>query len=285
MRIATWNLLWRFGDWEPRQRLIEEGLAEQAPDLVLLQETWPGQAERLSSMLAMTVIAFEGGYFDQDLSSVPNDEVFGNAILAKSELPVELVHRGAIDAPGDPAPRNLLVARVGNGSEAVLVATSHLTHIADSHDGREAQLRHVAGVLDDLGGPAVFCGDLNLIPSSPEHAVAESLGFVDAWLEAHPDPADVEAFGATMIPANAEIRFTDWMNDRNGSAAPPGSGVRLDYVWTRASSGSTTDRPIVAELTRFGFGTGERWPSDHLGLVFELTPADTTDGPGRNTPR
>ena len=262
--MATWNLLWRFGDWEPRQALIDDVLVETQPSVLLLQETWPDQAERIATLLGLDVIAFEGGHFDQKLSKVPNDEFFGNAILARSDHGATLVHQASFAAPGDPAPRNLLVARIGE----VLIATSHLTHISDSHDGRVAQIQHVASVLDELGGPSIFCGDHNLVPSSPEHGVAEELGFVDEWLDAHPNPETVDDLGATMVPANPEISMTRWMDDRNKGNAPKGSGVRLDYVWTRAGE---RPRPTIEKLVRFGFGDEHRWPSDHLGLTCQLT--------------
>lgn len=272
MRVVTWNLLWRFGDWKPRQSLIEEALLAQRPDVCLVQETWPRQAARLASVLGLELLGFGGGYFDQKLSSVPVDEVFGNAILARPNLGAVLVHDDPFDGPGDPAPRALLVARMGD----VLIATSHLTHMNEAGAGRVAQLNHVAAVLDELDGPAVFCGDLNMVPWSPEHGVAESLGFLDEWKVAHPDPQTVDDFGATMTPDNREIASTGWMNDRNGTSAPRDSGVRLDYVMSRAASGDdgAAVRPAVSALERFGFGGEGRWPSDHLGLSFELEPPD-----------
>lgn len=264
MRIATWNLLWRFGDWEPRQPLIDETLSSVAADVVLLQETWPAQAERLAEVLGLELARFAGGYFDQKLSNVPVDARFGNAILTRRSLGASIVHDGPFDAPGDPAPRNLLVVEIDD----IVVATSHLSHMGDAHDLRADQLRHVASVLDGFDAPSFFCGDHNLVPSSPEHAVAESLGFIDTWLAANPDPSTVDEFGATMNPENPEIASAGWMDDRNGAHAPAGSGIRLDYIWSRPGGGRAA--PAVRGLSRFGRGAGERWPSDHLGLVFDV---------------
>lgn len=274
MRVATWNLLWRFGDWEPRQRLIDDALLAQSADVVLLQETWPAQADRLATLLGLEMLTFGGGYFDQKLSNVPVDAQFGNAVLCRSDLGASVVHDQPFDAPGDPAPRALLAIRVSDpASDELVIATSHLSHMGDAHDLRAEQFRHVAAVLDGLSSPAVFCGDHNLVPSSPEHAVAEELGFIDEWLAAHPDPSvapdgGVDEFGATMNPDNPEISFAGWMDDRNDGNAPAGSGIRLDYVWTRA--GRDALAPQVADLARFGRGEGKRWPSDHLGLVFDV---------------
>ncbi len=46
MRIVTWNLWWRFGPWEARQRAIEATLAELDADVVCLQETWVAEGRR-----------------------------------------------------------------------------------------------------------------------------------------------------------------------------------------------------------------------------------------------
>ena len=36
----TWNLWWRFGNWEQRQRAIVDTIREADPDVVCLQEVW-----------------------------------------------------------------------------------------------------------------------------------------------------------------------------------------------------------------------------------------------------
>jgi endonuclease/exonuclease/phosphatase family metal-dependent hydrolase len=38
VRVVTWNLWWRLGDWEPRAEAIALTLEELRPDLVCLQE-------------------------------------------------------------------------------------------------------------------------------------------------------------------------------------------------------------------------------------------------------
>lgn len=254
MRVVTWNTLWRFGDWEPRQPLLERCLAELEPDVVLLQETWPAQAKALATACGLRVLGFSGGYFDQTLSSVPIDAEFGNAILARS---------GAIDideafpAPGDPAPRRLLAAEI----QGRRFATSHLTHMSEAGEVRAAQLATIDDRLNG-SGPFVFGGDCNLVPSSPEYRVAVERGLRDLWAESNPGD-----HGPTMVPANTEIGQVEWMDDRNDATVPPGTGVRLDYLWA-------SDGVVCSSIERFGHGgdraKGERWPSDHLGLVAEI---------------
>lgn len=250
MRLVTWNTLWRFGDWEPRQPLLRSELAELAPDAVLLQETWPAQAKDLATACGLRVLGFSGGFFDQTLSSVPVDAEFGNAILARSgDIEID----ESFESPGDPAPRRLLAARV----EDRRLATSHLCHMGEAGDVRANQLRSIVEVLG-ADEPFVFGGDCNLMPHSDEHAVAVGLGLRDLWAEHHPGD-----HGPTMVPDNPEISHVDWMDDRNGDHVPPGTGIRLDYLW---ASGPLQ----CSAVDQFGRGAGERWPSDHLGLVAEL---------------
>ncbi|MDX2860114.1 endonuclease/exonuclease/phosphatase family protein, partial [Streptomyces scabiei] len=40
MRVVTWNLWWRFGPWQERQKAILAVLRELRPDAVGLQEVW-----------------------------------------------------------------------------------------------------------------------------------------------------------------------------------------------------------------------------------------------------
>ncbi len=253
MRLATWNTLWRFGDWQDRQPLLERGLVDLEPDVVLLQETWPAQAKALADACGLGVLAFSGGFFDQELSSVPVDAEFGIAILARSG---EIVIDEAIAGPGDPAPRRLLAARI----DGRRFATSHLTHMGHAGPTRAAQVTQIVGLLggNEDPEPCLFGGDCNLLPHSPEHATAVGLGLEDLWARFHPGD-----HGPTMVPDNPEIAETDWMDDRNGDLVPPGTGVRLDYLWAMGDVGCRSIR-------QFGRGSGPRWASDHLGLVAEL---------------
>lgn len=257
LRLVTWNTLWRFGHWEPRQPLLAETLARLAPDVVLLQETWPEQAEALARHCGLRVLGFSGGHFDQTLSSVPVDAEFGNAILAPAgEIEID----ESFAAPGDPAPRRLLAAVV----EGRRFATSHLSHMPHAGRQRAEQLQWIVERLGAAAGSPegresfVFGGDCNLVPSSPEYQTAIDLGLRDLWADHHPGD-----HGPTMVPANPEIAQVAWMDERNDDSVPPGTGIRLDYLWASGAVRCTS-------IERFGEGAGPRWPSDHLGLVAEI---------------
>lgn len=251
MRLASWNTQWRFGGWQKRQPLLAAALAAEQPDVVLLQETWPAQAEAIAAACDLVVLGFGGGFFDQKLSNVPTDEPFGNAVLAKAG---RLIDIATFPSDGDPAPRCVVLAEACD----LLVASTHLSHLWDKPEVRSEQLETVVDRLGREDRPFLVGGDFNLVPSSPEYQTAIGLGLVDNWAKQR--PADL---GPTMVPVNPEITHTHWMNDRNGDSAPKDSGVRLDYLWTNG------DIPLTS-IDRIGFGGGPRWPSDHLGLVCKI---------------
>ena len=52
LRVATWNLWWRFGDWKAPADAIGETLEELRPDVVCLQEVWQEGRRNQAALLA-----------------------------------------------------------------------------------------------------------------------------------------------------------------------------------------------------------------------------------------
>jgi endonuclease/exonuclease/phosphatase family metal-dependent hydrolase len=52
VRVVTWNLWWRLGDWEARADAIAPTLEELRPDLVYLQEVWQAGDRNQAALLA-----------------------------------------------------------------------------------------------------------------------------------------------------------------------------------------------------------------------------------------
>src|SRR5688500_7663238 len=75
VRVATWNVWWRFGPWEQRQPAILATLRALDADIICLQETWPEQAASLAAELSMHHEAACGLELD--------DLEFGNAVLSR----------------------------------------------------------------------------------------------------------------------------------------------------------------------------------------------------------
>ncbi len=64
MRVVTWNVWVRYGNWAERQAALEVVLADSRPDLVCLVESWSvtedNQPERVASRLGMEHSLFVG---------------------------------------------------------------------------------------------------------------------------------------------------------------------------------------------------------------------------------
>ncbi len=54
MRVLTWNLWWRFGDWRARRPAIRAVLREVQPDICCLQEVWADADENLADDLGLS---------------------------------------------------------------------------------------------------------------------------------------------------------------------------------------------------------------------------------------
>jgi endonuclease/exonuclease/phosphatase family metal-dependent hydrolase len=52
IRVATWNLWWRFGSWRERADAIRSVLRETTPDICGLQEVWAEGGQNLAAELA-----------------------------------------------------------------------------------------------------------------------------------------------------------------------------------------------------------------------------------------
>src|SRR5918994_523367 len=79
LRVATWNVWWRFGPWQERQPAIAETLRQLGADVIALQEVWDtgdgiGQAGALADALGYDHVFAAG--FDA------GDALFGNAVLS-----------------------------------------------------------------------------------------------------------------------------------------------------------------------------------------------------------
>ncbi len=261
MRLVTWNTWWFFGRWEERQPLLAKTLATARPDVVLLQETWPDQAEELAAACGLSVIDYVGGPFSPDVldAAVP-DQPFGNAILGDT-AGVQRAGARRLDSPDDVAPRSGVAARLLLDDLPVVVTCTHLNHIAQAAATRVGQLDEIRRWTEMLAPDeaVLLGGDLNQTPSSPEYRDGIARHWVDLWAKARPGE-----HGATMSVDNHRLTYTDWMADRNEPGAPP--GIRLDYLLARAHDGHEIE---VTEIDLIG-GAADDWPSDHLAIVADL---------------
>lgn len=275
VRVATWNVQGRVGQWQQRHDAIVHVLSDLDCDVVTLQESWvepdgATQASALAAELGMHgVTAAELAGFDR----YPNAPYWVvNAVMSRWPLVVE-VARSLHDEHGEPTWRHALVVRVlrpdDEGGDFVVVGT-HLEHGLDRSATRRAQLTHLATTVVEVLGdrltrsaqlPAVLAGDLNAVPWSDEVRsltgasvpLVDGLVFIDAW-----EAAGSTGRGATWSAANPLVPKRAVYPDR-----------RLDYVmvgWPRLrNAGHVAACHLAGTEPVDGV-----WPSDHFCVVADL---------------
>jgi endonuclease/exonuclease/phosphatase family metal-dependent hydrolase len=266
MRVMTWNLWWRFGDWKARQAAILETLRRESPDLCGLQEVWaedPGVnlAGWLADELGMHWVYGEPSDQKRWQDRVKDPSVrFGVAVLSRWPISEQKVY----DLPGDPC-RPLLSTMVEAPQGTVPFITLHTSALPfGATTRRRAQLEFTARHVADLPAkehPPVVVGDFNAEPESDEvrrfagtltEPVVEGQVFVDAWRWA--DPADP---GYTWDRANPYV--ADWIEP----------SARIDYIHVLArAEGPGHIRSARRTATSAIDGV---WPSDHAAVIAELS--------------
>src|SRR4051812_38566034 len=101
--MMTWNLWWRFGPWQQRQGAIAAVVAEQSPDVLVLQEVWGADGTSAAHVLADAV----GGHVAISDDTTPEGGVgFHNAIVSRWPLD-DVESRPLPSADGSPGHRRV----------------------------------------------------------------------------------------------------------------------------------------------------------------------------------
>jgi len=275
VRVMTWNLQGRVGQWQARHHAIEKVLTDTQPDVVMLQESWvepdgTTQAHQLAQRLGMfAVTAFELAGFDR-YPEAPYWVV--NAILTR--WPSRILKAIPLrDESAASTWRHVLIASVARPDEEggpFLAAGTHLEHGLDRMLTRSAQLAHlIAEVSDAISSsgtwrdelPALVAGDFNAVPWSDEirQATGASTPFVpgfvlvDAW-----EACGNERRGDTWSSANPLVPRRAVYPNR-----------RLDYITTTFPRRRNCGSFQSCELTGLEAIDGVQ-PSDHYAVVAEV---------------
>lgn len=258
VRIATWNIWWRFGPWQERQPLIIDELRRVDADIICLQEVWA-----TDETSAADVIGDALGYerVHEALVEFSPGVRFGNAVLSRWPI-VGSEHRRL---PADDQPdehRLVLRADVDGPRGPLQVFSTHLNWRFDHSAIRSAQVDALAEFVQSSRPrtfPPIVAGDFNAPPDSDEirtltgaAPVVHDLVLVDAWRHVHAtDPG-----------------FT-WDNANPFVAAQLEQTRRIDYVFTGWFKARGAGNPVSAELVGTT-PTGGIHPSDHYGVVVDL---------------
>ncbi|WP_433218005.1 endonuclease/exonuclease/phosphatase family protein [Dactylosporangium sp. CS-047395] len=263
MRVLTWNLWWRFGDWRARQDAILAVLRAERPDVCGLQEVWAEPSRNQAAVLAAEL--------DMHWAWSPSPQAHlwqrrtgehdvgaGNAVL--SRWPIGASAIAAL--PGGDG-RTVLHARVDAPAGPVPFFTTHLHSPPAGSAVRVGQVAAMARFVARHTGaehPAVVTGDCNAEPDSDELRLlggrltapaAEGQVLVDAW----------------RFTSGADPGYTwDARNPHTRAFGLPSS--RIDYVLVGLPRGTrgTVKRAYVCG----NVPVGGVWPSDHAAVAADL---------------
>jgi len=262
MRVLTWNLWGRDGDWRRRRDAIAAVIADAAPDVCGLQEVWDAPTENLAAYLAERLNL--RWCWARAHPPRPEEPVsIGNAVLTRWPI---LAHDELQLPTGDlPEQRVALSAHLAAPAGVLPFVTTHLTYQPGGSAIRLEQVRALAGFIDrqarDCAYPPVLTGDLNAETSSDELRLlggvftaptVAGLVLLDAWRYAPPD----------------DPGFTwDRRNEYQKHSAIPDS--RIDYVLAglpRQDRGRIQTARLAGDAPVDGV-----WPSDHFAVIAELS--------------
>lgn len=259
LRVASWNLWWRFGNWEERLPIVIERLRAADPDVIALQEVWHDRTTSSAHRIADAL-----GHHTTFAGTIELDDGvrFGNAVVSRWPITSEEVV--ALPDGGQPNEERIVVrADIDGPRGPIQVYCTHLNWRLDHSAVRQAQVRALAELIDRSKPrtyPPIVCGDFNAEPHSAEiemltglrEVAVDGLVLLDAWRAAHP----------------TEPGFT-WDNANPYAAAQLEWNRRIDYVLVGWPKAGGAGNPVACELLGER-PTGDVWPSDHFGVLAEL---------------
>ena len=271
LRVANWNLMWRFESPKKRLPVLCDQLQRLSPDAVAVQECSPDQAEALSEALGMEA-HFVGAPLGRGGAEM------GNAVLARVRL-TERTHRWLPMVKAEDMRRVAVAARLDCDGAAVWLVSIHLTRTPDAGEialglsraepdeiaARSAQIAELGAYVGTFNEPVIVAGDLAFLPDSAEYDILVSEGFQDAW-RCRPrlgsrvtTPADCPFLAPEMD------RYRDAARSIGIELSDP--GFCLDYQFVQGEAlqvgmAWTFGRPNTGDSSLV-------WPSDHLGVCVE----------------
>lgn len=292
VRVMTWNLWWRFGDWPRRSEAIARTLERERPDVLGLQEVWAAAAGRdggttaghgdrsdrgghgergenfagiLADRLGMHWVWSRSPVQDRWHARLGGDTSVDVGIAVLSRHPI--IDSAERRLPAGDAPdqgKTALHALIDVPGGPLPFFTTHLNPGAAESAVRCAQVRELAAFVGERATgrcPPVVTGDFNAEPDFDEMRLiggyrtapaVPGLVLLDAWRFADPHAPH----------GTWDIRDDDAVTFGRGPACVdhilvgmPGPGGRGRIRSARRAA----DRPVDGVM-----------PSDHAAVVAEL---------------
>lgn len=261
LRVGSWNLWWRFGNWEERLPVAVEVLRAAELDVVGLQEVWVDEATGASSA---SVIAEALGWHHVAAAHLVLDGIgMGNAVV--SRWPISSHEVRALPPGSQPSEERLVLRADVDGPRGPLqVFCTHLNWRMDHSAVRQEQVRFIAEWVASSRPrtyPPIVVGDFNAEPQSAEiqmltghrEVAVDGVVLMDTWQAAHP----------------TEPGFT-WTNRNPYAASQLEWDRRIDYVFVGWPKAGGAGNPVAARLLGHEPHAAGIWGSDHLGIAADL---------------
>jgi endonuclease/exonuclease/phosphatase family metal-dependent hydrolase len=258
MRIVTWNVWGRYGDWREREAGIEEILVTAAPDVVCLVESWSrpdgNQPELVAKRLGFEHSLFAGDWQQEDWVS---------GIGMVSRWPVISHERRVLRGEDGGGSGAALFAFVEGERGPIQLFAVTLDYPLGASDVRQAQVRRLAGFIQEVARrqhPIIVCGDFNAGPDADElrmltgraATAAPGLVFYDAW----------------EIAGDGTPGYT-WSNRNPLAAVAMYPDRRFDYVLSAWPRPGAVGHPTHCQ--RLGVLPADQPQlSDHYGVLADL---------------
>ena len=258
MRVATWNLWWRFGPWEARQPAIVDCLRRIDADVYALQEVWADDERNQADELAAEL----GYHAVYDARLVLDGVRFGNAVL--SRWPIASIESKEYVTSGDTAEGRLaLRADIDGPRGGFQVFSTHLNWRLDHSRARQEQVTQLCEFVAASRPrqyPAVVCGDFNADPGSDEIRMMTGRAAV---------PVDGVVFLDSWMTAGDGTSGATWSVSNPFAAAELEPSRRIDYVFTGWPRTGGAGHVVGSRVAGDGPVDGV-WPSDHFAVVADL---------------
>jgi endonuclease/exonuclease/phosphatase family metal-dependent hydrolase len=261
LRVASWNLWWRFGNWEERLPVVVERLRAVDPDVICLQEVWHDGTTSSAAVIA-DALGHEWRFAgDIELEAGVR---FGNAVL--SRWPITATDERYLPSGGDGDEHRLVLRADVEGPRGPLqVFCTHLNWRLDHSRIRQEQVRVLAQMVADAtprSYPPIVCGDFNAEPHSDEiemltgqrELAVDGMLLVDVWHACHP----------------RDLGFT-WTNTNPYARSQLEWDRRIDFIFAGWPKLGGAGVPVHCQLLGDTPTDDGIWPSDHLGLLADLS--------------
>jgi endonuclease/exonuclease/phosphatase family metal-dependent hydrolase len=258
VRVVTWNVWGRYGSWRERQAGIEQALADAAPDVVCLMESWSAadgtQADLVARRLGLEHSVFDGGRPQEDWVS---------GIGLASRWPVTAHERRALYGADGSDAGAALFALIDGDRGPVQLFVVVLDYPLGASGVRQAQVRQLAGFIRQRARrrhPTVVCGDFNAGPDADEIRMLTG--------KAAPPVPGLVFYDAWEVAGDGTPGYT-WSNRNPLAAVALFPDRRFDYVLSAWPRRGGVGHPVRCE--RLGvLPPDQPQLSDHYGVLADL---------------